>query len=96
MTKEIVSGIVVLNADDGAYITNGDAYSTKVYLGKNANEANWRDATAEEYAEWKRQQEVPAPTDDEALTRYANELTGGNAETLQEATETLIKIIKED
>lgn len=38
----------------------------------------------------------PEPSDDEALTRYANELTGGNAETLQEATETLIKIVKED
>jgi hypothetical protein len=40
--------------------------------------------------------EPSAPTDDEALTRYANELTDGNAETLQEATENLIKIIKED
>lgn len=35
-------------------------------------------------------------TEEEALTSYANELTGGNAETLQEATETLIKIVKED
>lgn len=40
---------------------------------------------------------VPEPemTDDAALTRYANELTNGNAETLQEATETLIKKLKE-
>lgn len=38
----------------------------------------------------------PAPTEEEALTRYANELTGGNAENIQEATETLIKIVKED
>lgn len=37
----------------------------------------------------------PSPTDDEALTRYSNELTGGDAETLQEATETLIKQLKE-
>lgn len=36
------------------------------------------------------------PTADEALTRYANELTNGNAETLTEATENLIKIVKED
>ena len=35
-------------------------------------------------------------TDEEALTRYANELTGANDETLEEATERLIKIIKED
>lgn len=39
---------------------------------------------------------VEAPiTEDEALTRYANELTGGSAETLEEATETLIKLAKE-
>ena len=35
-------------------------------------------------------------TEDAALTRYANKLTGTNADTLQEATETLIKHFKED
>ena len=39
--------------------------------------------------------EVPI-TDEEALVRYANELTGAEDETLTEATETLIKIVKED
>lgn len=39
--------------------------------------------------------EVPI-TDEEALVRYANELTGAQDETLTEATETLIKIVKED
>lgn len=34
--------------------------------------------------------------EDAALTRYSNELTGGNAENIQEATENLIKIVKED
>lgn len=38
----------------------------------------------------------PEPTEDEALTRYANELTGAEDETLTEATETLIKHFKED
>ena len=76
MTKEIVSGIVVLNADDGAYITNGDAYSTKVYLGKNARESDWRDATAEEYEEWKKRQEEPDPTAEEAI----DILFGGDGE----------------
>lgn len=43
----------------------------------------------------------PMPIDDEnaegaALTRYANELTGAHDETLQDATETLIKIVRED
>lgn len=39
-----------------------------------------------------------APVDDceAALTRYANELTGAEDETLTEATETLIKQLKED
>lgn len=39
--------------------------------------------------------EVPS-ADEEALTRYANELTGEQDETLTEATETLIKKLKED
>jgi hypothetical protein len=40
---------------------------------------------------------VEAPiTEDEALVRYANELTGANDETLPEAAENLIKIIKEN
>lgn len=39
--------------------------------------------------------EVPI-TDEDALVRYANELTGEQDETLTEATETLIKKLKED
>lgn len=39
--------------------------------------------------------EVPI-TEEDALVRYANELTGANDQTLEEATETLIKIVKED
>ena len=40
---------------------------------------------------------VPEPiTEDEALVRYANELTGAEDETLTEATETLIKHFKEE
>ncbi len=39
---------------------------------------------------------VPEPiTEEDALTRYANELTGASDESLTEATETLIKIVKE-
>ena len=55
MTREIISGIVVLRADPGAYITNGDTFTDSAWLGKNANEADWRDATAEEYEAWQRQ-----------------------------------------
>lgn len=39
--------------------------------------------------------EVPI-TDEEALVRYANELTGAEDETLTEATETLIKKVMEE
>lgn len=39
--------------------------------------------------------EVPI-TDEDALVRYANELTGEQNETLTDATETLIKKLKED
>ena len=39
--------------------------------------------------------EVPI-TEEEALVRYANELTGEQDETLLDATETLIKIVKEE
>lgn len=39
--------------------------------------------------------EVPI-TEDEALVRYANELTGAQDETLEGATETLLKLFKED
>lgn len=50
--------------------------------------------------EWELVELPPAPDDpitaEDVLTRYANELTNGNAENIQEATENLIKIVKED
>lgn len=49
--------------------------------------------------EWVLVELPPAPvepiTEESALTRYANELTGTNANTLEEATENLIRTIKE-
>ena len=94
------NGIRIIEADTGAYVTNGESYSEKVYLGKNAFESAWRDATAEEKAAWDKQQDEP-PVDEqeqaEALTRYANELTGANDTDLISAAETLIEQrIKED
>lgn len=35
-------------------------------------------------------------SEEEALTRYANELTGEDNDTLEEAAETLLKILKEE
>lgn len=76
MTKTIEYGIVTLIADDGAYLTNEQGFTTKVYLGKNASENEWRDATAEEYEEWMRKQEEADPTTDDII----NTLFGGDAE----------------
>lgn len=88
------NGIRIIEADSGAFITNGETYSEKVYLGKNASESAWRDATAEEKVAWEARQEEP-PVDEqeqaEALTRYANELTGQNDTDLISAAETLIE-----
>lgn len=46
------------------------------------------------YTEGEPMREMSA--EEQALTRYSNELTGANDTTLEEATETLIKIVKED
>lgn len=54
----------------------------------------WSETDAEIVQGWELV-EVPI-TDEEALVRYANELTEAEDETLTEATETLIKIVKEE
>ena len=92
MTKEVWHGITVLVADDGAWITDGETFSKRVYLGKNADENDWRDASEAEYEYWLNYEPV---TEDEALTRFANELTGAQDDTLTEATESLIKTVME-
>lgn len=56
-----------------------------------------RNMTPEEEAQFRSLHDnLPQLGTDAALTRYANELTGTNAETLQEATENLIKHFKEE
>lgn len=54
MTETIINGITVLTPADGKYLTNGDTYSTKVYLGKNSSPSEW----------W----EVDSPEEDPELT----------------------------
>lgn len=93
------NGIRIIEADSGAYVTNGETFSEKIYLGKNASESAWRDATAAEKAAWDAAQEDDSDEQEqaEALTRYANELTGSNDPDLISAAETLItERIKED
>lgn len=54
------NGTRVMTPDEGKYLTNGETYSTKVYLGKNASPDEWRevdeipaeeDATEADYLE---------------------------------------------
>lgn len=40
--------MTILTAKEGYYYTNGEVYSTKVYLGKADNKANWKQVTKEE------------------------------------------------
>lgn len=41
MMTETIKGMTVLTPSEGKYLTNGETYSTKVYLGKNASESDW-------------------------------------------------------
>lgn len=50
-------GIRVLTPDEGKFLTNGGTYSTKVYLGKNANPDEWREVD-----------EIPTEEDDPELS----------------------------
>lgn len=70
------NGIRIIEADGGAYVTNGESYSEKVYLGKNASESVWRDATAEEKAAWDARQDEPLPTVEDKAEAY-DILVGG-------------------
>ncbi len=71
MRKEVIKGITVLYAEEDAYLTNGEVFTDSVYLGKNASESSWRDATAEEKEAWEREQESEEEdeiTDEEAYS----------------------------
>ena len=46
MTTTIINGITVLAPAEGKYLTNGETYSTKVYLGKHASAADWQEVDA--------------------------------------------------
>ena len=93
---------------DGAYIGNppgyvyeAEGYKPVVYSdppGDAPAGYQWTETWSEEQGNIQQGWvlvEVPI-SEDEALVRYANELTGKQDETLEGATETLIKLFKED
>ena len=41
--------IIKLIPSEGMVLTNGETYSTEVYLGKNDSPNNWHEITVEEY-----------------------------------------------
>ena len=49
-----------LTAAEGMILTNGEAYSEEVYLGKNDFAENWHEITKEEYDEILKEQEEKA------------------------------------
>lgn len=50
MKKETITQ-VILKADDGMYLTNGETYGKTVILPETANADEWREITEEEYEE---------------------------------------------
>lgn len=43
MTREIINNQVILTADPGKVMSNGDAIGIKVVIGKNDSESNWHE-----------------------------------------------------
>lgn len=46
MTSAVINGITVLTPAKGKHLTNGETYSQKVYLGKNASREDWMEVDA--------------------------------------------------
>lgn len=42
---------LILYADEGMVLTNGEAYGKEIYLGKNDKPENWHEITEKEYEE---------------------------------------------
>lgn len=71
MMTETIKGMTVLTPSEGKYLTNGETYSTKVYLGKNASESDWWEVDS-----------IPIEEDDPELTaeEALDIIVGGGAD----------------
>ena len=56
MKKETIEQII-LTADEGMYLTNGDTYGTTVVLPKGADVSQWYEITKEKYERIMKEQE---------------------------------------
>lgn len=54
MIQEIIN-IRKLIASEGTILTNGSAYGTEIYLGKNDSAENWHEISLDEYEQIKTQ-----------------------------------------
>ena len=74
MKKAIENSIIVLTADDGMKLTNGDAFGTTVHLGVNDSADNWHEVTEAEAEKMMEEIEKEELTAEEALSI----IMGGN------------------
>ena len=49
---------IILTADEGMYLTNGDTYGKTVVLPETADQSKWYEITEEEYVQVMAEQEV--------------------------------------
>ena len=70
MISYIENGIHILEPENDLWLTNGETYSKKVFLGKNANESDW------EEVEW----DGTYPDDEISSDEALDLLLGGDSE----------------
>lgn len=94
-----IDGCVVFNPTDAQYDAAG--YLPVIYTDEPEApegyyaDAHWEEQDGEIVEVWAFVP-IPEPTEDEALTRYVNELTGENDPDLVSATESLITKLTEE
>lgn len=62
MIQETIS-IRVLTASDGMVLTNGETYSTQVYLGVHDSPENWREVPESEVPDEEERKDTPEEAD---------------------------------